>query len=797
MWSTSKNARFAWRRIASRGALVLLIAATSAMPLAGIASASAGVVKAEESSAVKAALARQGHAAITVRGRSAGSVALGGSPALPAVNASTNSLYVPIQCTTRQCTSQTRAVDIINTAKCNARALAGCRVVAVARAGLMPLAAVVDQAADTVYVVNGGSNSLSVLNGARCNATVTSGCARPAATVSLRKSPVAAAFDPATRTVYVASPAGYLFVVDAAKCNAVTTRECGHAVSWVRIRQGPDAVDVDIASDTIYTANAGPTGAGDTVSVINGSACNGTNHTGCGRAPRLVTVGSNPLSVAVDQASGAVYVANYNAGTVSVIDGARCNARVSSGCRRTPPTVTTGASPAFVAVDAAVHTVFAINQDDDTISVINTRTCGGTVTTGCRRVPATLQAAPDHGAGYNPFPSAMALLPGDGTAYLLNVGGASLLSVTSIRGCNATTAAACRRPAPAVPDGEFLVSVDPATDTLYGGNLSSPEIDVINGATCRAGHLSGCRPVAEIPVPDPGPNIGAIDEATHTLYVGDPPSQDVFVVNTAACNATNTAGCSAALPSITIGPGPEVPVVDTATQTMYVTYGAETNKVAVVNAATCSAITQSGCGQTPATVTVGVGTVFLAVSQATDTIYGPSSGNGFSGHTVAVINGATCNGADHAGCARLAATIRVGKGPSGAAVDDRTHTLYVANNANGDTPGTVSVIDTATCNGTDTAGCAGRFPVMPAGASPIQIAVDVRTGAIYVTNFGSADVSVLNGARCNATTTRGCSAAPHQQAVGSQPIGAVVNPATGTVYVTNLFSATLSIFPAQ
>ena len=49
------------------------------------------------------------------------------------------------------------------------------------------------------------------------------------------------------------------------------------------------------------------------------------------------------------------------------------------------------------------------------------------------------------------------------------------------------------------------------------------------------------------------------------------------------------------------------------------------------------------------------------------------------------------------------------------AVDDLTHTLYVANNANGDFAGTVSVINTATCNGADMAGCAGHMPTVPVG----------------------------------------------------------------------------------
>jgi DNA-binding beta-propeller fold protein YncE len=510
-----------------------------------------------------------------------------------------------------------------------------------------------------------------------------------------------------------------------------------------------------------------------------------------------VTVGSGPFGVAVDQASDTVYTANDNDGTVSVINGATCNATNTSGCHRTPPAVTTGAGAAFVAVDPGLHTVFSINGHDNTLSAINTRTCRGTALAGCRKPPPSQQATPNRGPGYVGFPTAFALIRRTGSAYLVNVGGGNILAVTGISRCTAINTTGCRRPAPSVPQGEFVMSADPATNTLYGGNLGQPAIDVINGATCHAADLAGCAPVAQIPVADPGANIGAIDAATHTLYVADPPSQNVFMVNTATCNATDTSGCAAAPPTVKIGPFPEFPAINAATQTMYASYGNSTNKVAVVNAATCNATDTSGCGQAPAVVKVGPGTAVLAVSTATDTLYAPASGPNFSGHTVALINGATCNGTDHAGCGHLAATVTVGLGPFGAAVNDRTHTLYVANNTNGDSPGTVSVISTASCNATDTTGCHRHFPTVAAGRSPLLVALDPLTGIVFVTDFSSASLTVLNGSRCNAAVTTGCGEASREQAVGSQPLGLAVNPHTSTVYVADLFQAgSLSIVNA-
>jgi DNA-binding beta-propeller fold protein YncE len=743
--------------------------------------------------------------AAAAAGRGRGFVVLSGSPGVPVANPRTHTVYVPIQCTNSSCATPARVVDVISTARCNVKVLSGCRVVARARAGTSPLAAAIDPRTDTVYVVNGISNTLSVLNGARCNAEVTSGCARPVATVRVGQFPVAGVVNPVTRTLYVANLfGGSLSVINVAACNARTTRGCGRPARTVPVKAGPDWVDVDLATDTVYTANSGTAdpSTGDTVSVINGAACKGHTGRGC-RVVATVTVGVAPFGVAVDQASDTVYTANFANealdGSVSVIDGARCNGRITSGCRRIPPTVPTGIGAAFVAVDRALHTVFAVNAGDDTLSAIDTRTCGAVTTSGCGARPPNEQAAPVQNPGFVSGPGAFALVPGTGTAYVVGPGGPNMLSVTGIGRCNAVSTSGCRAEAPAAPENEFLMSADPATNTIYAGNITKPQIDVINGATCNATLLSGCRPIATIPVPDPQANVGAIDEATHTLYAADEASAGtVMVINTATCNAGITSGCAQHPPMVKIGAFPSPPVFNHATHTVYASYGMTGDRVAVINAATCNAVDTSGCGQVPAVVKVGAGTFVIAVSSATDTVYGPNSGAGVKGDTVSVINGATCNGTTHAGCGHLAATIKVGLVPNAVAVNDRTHTVYVTNNAFGDSPGTVSVINTATCNGTDTAGCGGPFPVAATGISPVFIVADTRTDTLYVTDFSSASVTVLDGSRCNAEVTAGCRRAGRSQAVGSAPGGMAVNPRTGVVYVANAYRAgSLSVFAAS
>jgi DNA-binding beta-propeller fold protein YncE len=447
----------------------------------------------------------------------------------------------------------------------------------------------------------------------------------------------------------------------------------------------------------------------------------------------------------------------------------------------------------MVAADQALHTVFAINTGDDTLSAINTKTCDGAVSTGCGTRPPNQKAAPDQNPGYNPFPNGFALMPATGTAYVMNMGGANVLSVTGIS-CTAASSSGCRAEAPAVqaPGDRFLVSADPATNTLYAANTNLPQIDVLNGATCHRGDLANCNPVAAIPMPDPGANVGAIDQATHTLYASDEsPSGTVAVINTATCNATDPSGCGQHPPMIKIGAFPGPPALNPVTRTVYVPFGLSASRVGVVNAATCNATITSGCGQAPAVVKVGQCTFTVAVSAATDTVYAPSAGSVASGciggDTVSVINGAACDGTDHSGCGHLAATARVGRQPEGAAVDDSTHSVYVINNANGDQPGTVSVINSATCNGTDTAGCGGPFPTAPAGRSPVAVTVDASNGFVYIADFASAAVSVLNGSRCNAENAASCGTAGREQPVGSGPQAIAVNPGTRTVYVSGAY----------
>jgi YVTN family beta-propeller protein len=116
-------------------------------------------------------------------------------------------------------------------------------------------------------------------------------------------------------------------------------------------------------------------------------------------------------------------------------------------------------------------------------------------------------------------------------------------------------------------------------------------------------------------------------------------------------------------------------------------------------------------------------------------------------------------------------TISVGTNPEGVAVDEGDDTVYVTNYGSGN----VSVINGRT--GT----VAGTIPV---GDGPAGVAVNDGDDTVYVTNVLSGTVSVINGRTGTVAGTI---------TVGRYPSGVAVNEGDDTVYVTNTGSGNVSV----
>ena len=138
----------------------------------------------------------------------------------------------------------------------------------------------------------------------------------------------------------------------------------------------------------------------------------------------------------------------------------------------------------------------------------------------------------------------------------------------------------------------------------------------------------------------------------------------------------------------------------------------------------------------------------------------------YSSDTVSVIDTATNI---------ITATVKVGKCPSGIAVNPAGTKVYVANYGNN----TVSVID-KTNNAVTATVKIGRYPS--------GVAVNPAGTKVYLTNYGSNTVSVIETTSNSVTAT---------VKVGKNPSGVTVNPAGTKVYVANQGSNTVSVIDTE
>lgn len=344
----------------------------------------------------------------------------------------------------------------------------------------------------------------------------------------------------------------------------------------------PTGIVVNRATHTVYVGN-GTTG---TLSLIDGRTCNALQARGCARRRTVVTAGTDPIGIAVAEATNTVYVVNFS-GTVAVVNGRRCNAAQASGCQAALATVAVGAYPQFLAVDDRTQTVYVANSGSNTVSVIDGRRCNATTTAGCRRVRATVSVGP--------VPFTLAVNPVTNSIYVTDLG-AHTVSVIDGKTCNAAVVSGCRRKPVAVNVGETPggIAVDTRTNTVYVTGESSSDVSVIDGRTCNATRTSGCRRKPVHVLAGAGARGIAVDEASDTVYVANTAADSVSVIDGSGCNATVHSGCGRRAAVAYVGSSPRRVAVDELTGTVYVT-NAGSNSVTMLDGRTCSGRVHTGC----------------------------------------------------------------------------------------------------------------------------------------------------------------------------------------------------------
>jgi DNA-binding beta-propeller fold protein YncE len=733
-----------------------------------------------------------------------GSAPVGAGPSTLAVDPATHTIYVANGFNPSGNSVGGNTVSVIDSRHCNAHDVSHCRgpwpTITV---GNLPSTIAIDQSTDTVYVTNAGDNTVSVFNGTTCNALDTAGCGQTAATVPVGPFPDGIFADSANHTVYVANFGNLVgdtvSMIDSAACTGTDLAACPTtAPPAVTVGLGPGDVDVDQATHTVYVALS------PGVAAFDADTCNATVQSGCAAVGMLAGDPAGEISAKVDPANDTLYTANYD-NTISVYDLSSCNASDLSGCAGdSPGTVTPKGQAGFetntwLAVDTALNSVYVAYQKDDALMVVNANVCNGAHLAACASLnPPEIHTGSD--------PESVALDPLTQTLYVANQDDNDVSVIAASR-CDAQTTRGCRPRVPEVPNVSGALASDPAVHTTYVAS-SATAVAMIDDSTCNAFHTAGCAQAPPTVTVGAYPSAVADDPITHTVYVansGAGASGTISVFDDRTCNATNQAGCGT-VSTLNVPDGNPVGLaVNPVTDTLYaatLTNNGGPDLISVFNGSTCNATTTGGCGQTPANAATGpdggapfASTESVAVNAATNTVYATSDvldANPFIGDSVYVINGSTCDAADTNGCSEPPATVDLGSNatfgdanPFGIAVDPATDTIYTANIFNGEGPGTVSVINGATCNGENTSGC-GQIPATaPAAFGTVAIAVDQWTNHVYATNIEDTSVTTINGNRCNGTNASGCDDTRTDAIVGDYPGSISVDPFVGSAYVAD------------
>ena len=510
-------------------------------------------------------------------------------------------------------------VRVFSQRTCNARNTSGCGTgVHDVKTPVGVGGIVIDPESRTVYVANGGADfeghSLTLIDAATCNGQTDRGCGQDAPTVEVGQGPGNLALNAKTHTVYVANLiSNAVSVLDTRTCNAQAQHDCASR-GMVAVRT-PGPLLADPRTRTLFATSNGPQDERSDLALVDTTACNAQEVSGCTAIPATTPIGTNPLGIDADPGTRTLYVANQNDSNVSVIDQSRCNARRTDGCRAVAPTMTGGFDVGSVGVDPVTHTVYLTSQAEQTLTVLDGTRCNGHVIRGCAVLAPTtyVQAQPAEAA------------------------------------------------------------IDPSTHTLYVPNSVAGTVSVIDSSVCNASQLRRCgQDWPTIKVGD-FPKTIVIDQDTHTGYVSNFNGATVSVIDTARCNAQTTTGCSDPPLEVTTPGGAYTLTLDTSTHTIYVAQ-VDDGSVAIINAAACNAVRHTGCSATPYVVPISEETAGVIVDQPTSTLYV----TGRSGGIVSLVDTRTCNGSTHAGCS-VVATTTVGDTPRFMSIANVTHTLYVAN----------------------------------------------------------------------------------------------------------------------
>lgn len=458
--------------------------------------------------------------------------------------------------------------------------------------------------------------------------------------------------------------------------------------------------------------------------------------------------------VAVDPASGLAYVVGQSAsrddiGTVVVISGTEQIARLS-----------VGSDPRHMAVDPQRERIYVSNTGDDTVTIIDGIEVVDTVDVGPK--PGAIAVDPAHNRVYvsNTGDSTTTVLSGQETVTALPAGGGPL-AVDTERGVAYLSGEGLavaqddsllgHLPTAAMP---AHLAINPESGLVYVGDQGTDTLDVLSETGILATlHLSD-TPQAVVADPVSGRGYVALDtaltvmrgaeiEATLPITARDIALDPVRGLVYAASDGVAVIRDRQVLDTVNIGQAPHGVAVNRATGLAYATAGGqEDGFVAVINGTEhIDTISTGGAPGKP------------IVDPVRDRVFVLHPGQG----RLSVIQGTR----------RRFPSILLPRPALDAAVDPVRGNVYIA------TRGSLIVI-----SGLD------EDP-MDLEIKALAVAVDVERGLTYATTRGG-QVAVLNGTDVLATLP-----------AGHRPVDLAIDSETGRVYVANFGSDTITMIERE
>jgi YVTN family beta-propeller protein len=237
----------------------------------------------------------------------------------------------------------------------------GCNVnrVTGAPTGSGPAAQTVDPATGTLYVANQGGNSVSV--DSEGSTGDPGGGFAGVASVATASGPAAVALDTTDKKVFVADEtANELTAFGTTSCNTSSTSGCGATTTITNSGNhlaGPSSMAV--SGTTLYVGNS----SSGTVAVYNAA-------TNAYVTSVSLPTASMPSAIAVDPLYGVVYATDSGNNQVEYFSATTCNATNTSGCSTTPRVISAGTNPVSLVVDDAAGSLYVGNRGGG-VTVIN------------------------------------------------------------------------------------------------------------------------------------------------------------------------------------------------------------------------------------------------------------------------------------------------------------------------------------------------------------------------------------------------------------------------------------------